>query len=743
MATSELTSNALLYTLTTDPNPLQVSTNGTITVVGSMPGQGTYDFDFLKIEVVSDSDPKTPSNLSLTSDVGAIVATPPTIKGPSGADWTVSVSGGTFTFYPPNDLGALQANTNLMFTLSNIPVNPLVGTTTVNLVGQVNKNTTPAQYLLGKFPQGFTLTQITPNPNTIDPNGTTTLNWTGSLGNYTLEYNGKSYPITSPPYQGAPNPANYSYQVDNLLETTTFYLTVTADSGAVQVQQECMVTVVRPQILSFQTSNNGTEARTGAPLTLSWQTQNVTSCDLVVNGVTLATNLPANATGYAVTAPRTSGNATFELIGYGSDRTQTVTSQFSILVYQFKLQTNSTQIATVGPMPYQLLVRPDGDRVFVACQYPYQLGSFNVQLANFPTHNSSLYMIDTSKFSSPISISPSPIDIIEGIAMPQSDPGTQCVTRLANNPANNNQVFFASNNAVVVNWDSSTNSMTTFPAAYVPTGLVSMVLGLGGTAQPGIGYPAVQYVDRRYFTNNLPQAQLVYLNSSSWSSFQGDLIAKLNELNMDFSGITLQKAFWSISAVSDWTLIAFSVAAQSSLYLIFIEADFYVRQVNIDNFITGPNFPPAVTWLTNSYGPYCVSGVDATQDTSIIVVMGPPGDGEIRRFQVPDEVRAVVASPDGVHLYASLKNNTVVRIQTEVGTNHIIDTIAGDPSGSNSWITPWALAISPDGTRLYVGDVGNVGNQTDGTQLPNGTIWQVEIADGSASSDVVPKHDKH
>ncbi|MEM9504118.1 MAG: hypothetical protein AAGA01_09200, partial [Cyanobacteria bacterium P01_E01_bin.43] len=189
---------------------------------------------------------------------------------------------------------------------------------------------------------------------------------------------------------------------------------------------------------------------------------------------------------------------------------------------------------------------------------------------------------------------------------------------------------------------------------------------------------------------------------------------------------------WSVAVVSGTVLITF-VANDTAIIdvdnsefhiplpLRMVRTEWPCREANwqaisISNFITGNRFPPAVTFLENRNHLYCVSGREVSTGKPVIVIMDET-DTEVRRIIVPAEVRAIVAAPNGVDLYATLDNDTVVRVATNGVDDPLLDH-------TNVGVKPWPLAISSDATRLYVGDV------IDPDKTPAGQIWQVGLADG-------------
>ena len=107
-------------------------------------------------------------------------------------------------------------------------------------------------------------------------------------------------------------------------QTTTYTLTATNSAG--QIQANVTVNVGQVRILSF-TSDPIYSPGSGAPVTLSWQTENATSVVLVGNDISPQSGLPVNGT---FTMHPTS-NATYTLTAYGPGG-QTVSVSISVFV---------------------------------------------------------------------------------------------------------------------------------------------------------------------------------------------------------------------------------------------------------------------------------------------------------------------------------------------------------------------------------------------------------------------------
>jgi hypothetical protein len=162
---------------------------------------------------------------------------------------------------------------------------------------------------VGAVPQVVTFVA---NPATIDAGQSTKLCWqvTGATS------------ISITPGVGSNLNANDCATVTPT-QTTTY--TLTATNGAGQIQANTTVNVGAVRILSF-TSDPVTSLAAGAPVTLSWTTQNATSVVIVGNELSPQT---LNPNGSLVIHPIT--NTTYTLTAYGPSG-QTVSVSISVFV---------------------------------------------------------------------------------------------------------------------------------------------------------------------------------------------------------------------------------------------------------------------------------------------------------------------------------------------------------------------------------------------------------------------------
>jgi hypothetical protein len=319
----------LSYSINTTPNPLQISSTGSITVV-VYKGPPEVSCSSLTFTISKGS-----YDIDLTTDPSTI-----TTSCPSG--WSVTADGaGRFTFTPNPGNGTIGPD-GLSFVFNNIAVNNDVGGTPLYIKEIVTPSGGQQQInainvTLSKFPQSFAFQYFNVDHPSVAPGGSVTLSWSGSANSQNVTYDySLSYNTTT-----FPNLPNAGHQVVNdLLETTVFTLNIAAN-GSAQYQQQVTVTVTQPQVGEFGIVGNPTKVLIGSSFQLYWQTVNADHCNLSINGVPTDSNLPANmseAPGFPVTAPSTPGTYSYALTAIGSDGKGGPSSTLQILVYEPPVQ---------------------------------------------------------------------------------------------------------------------------------------------------------------------------------------------------------------------------------------------------------------------------------------------------------------------------------------------------------------------------------------------------------------------
>ncbi|MBW4464898.1 MAG: hypothetical protein KME07_05595 [Pegethrix bostrychoides GSE-TBD4-15B] len=357
------TDNTVLsYTVTTNPNPLQISSSTsslTVVVYKSAPPEVTCSsLTFTVVPGKNDTD--------LTTDPGTITTSCPT-------GWTESSSAddpGVFTFTSTPGNGTIRAD-GLSFVFNNIAVNDQVGGTPLNIKetvtppsgGQPQINT--ISFTLSKFPKNFELQYFNINPATVAPGGTANLSWSGSASSQNVTYDySLSYGTNT--FDNLPN--TDSYPVENLLETTTFTLSIVA-GGSAQYQQQKTVTVNQPVIGEFGVVGDPVSVLPGSNIQLYWQTEDVDHCALTMNGKMIQDGLKNNQSSndpYSTTVPQAPGSYTYTLNAFPNQGDNNGVTRNAI-VNVFQPQVLSAPIEGVTPNPLQMLISPDDSKLFVAC----------------------------------------------------------------------------------------------------------------------------------------------------------------------------------------------------------------------------------------------------------------------------------------------------------------------------------------------------------------------------------------
>ncbi len=343
---ADTASTQLSYAVTTNPNPLQISSTGSITVSVYRANPPAIQCNQLQFSVAIGT-----SDIALTNSAN-ISTTCPT-------GWNLSSGGpGIFIFQPSGGSASIGPD-GLTFEFSNIAVNDQVGGTpfkieeTVTLNNQSQSNST--SFILSKFPQTFQFRYLQVQPTSVAPGGNVTVSWSGSGGSnydYSLSYNSTTIP----------NLPNVGKRVVNdLLETTVFTLTISAGENTL-FQQQVTAIVLQPVIEEFDVVVNpdGTLILASSPFQLYWQTQNAEYCTLTVNGIPTGSNLPANVDttqGYTVTAPAAGGIYSYTLTAVGSQGGSGPVKNLIINVYPIAINITS--------LPKQTLINADGSRLYV------------------------------------------------------------------------------------------------------------------------------------------------------------------------------------------------------------------------------------------------------------------------------------------------------------------------------------------------------------------------------------------
>ncbi|HEX8494990.1 MAG TPA: phage tail protein [Pyrinomonadaceae bacterium] len=215
----------LTYAVSSNPDPLQASPQtgdpslATLMIVVSNQTSSLIDCQSISFGFLQGTDAK-----DLFSDSTGIGTTAPT-------GWTIKQNGSLFTATPDISPAPIGKD-GLVFMLSNIKVNQQPGMTDMMVTEVTVSNTGTLACPLAKFPQKFKVGQLTAYPPTISAGESTTLSWSGTSGaTYALQYlNKDGNTVTITHVKGEPNqplPSTGNYTIDDVEQSTTFYLLVT------------------------------------------------------------------------------------------------------------------------------------------------------------------------------------------------------------------------------------------------------------------------------------------------------------------------------------------------------------------------------------------------------------------------------------------------------------------------------------------------------------------------------------
>jgi microcystin-dependent protein len=223
----------LTYAVSPSPDPLQVSGPASLRVVASTGGTDTVTVRSLVFRIIVRGS-GAPDAAALTyTDRGA------GLEGPAG--WTfTSLGEGVFRATPaPPDTAFAMTTQGLVFTIGNLLVNEMVGTTTLTIVESAwsaGQDLQPRRAVvpLPKFPVKFTAGDLAPSRPRVGFGETVTLQWRGSDADYRIAYGGDTAVIP---------PRARTWTSPPLEEATTFVLVARAQEGGSTVEDHFPVTV--------------------------------------------------------------------------------------------------------------------------------------------------------------------------------------------------------------------------------------------------------------------------------------------------------------------------------------------------------------------------------------------------------------------------------------------------------------------------------------------------------------------
>jgi hypothetical protein len=280
MRALEVSTTYLTYSMTTAPDPVQVSPSSqtpmsaTMTIVASVPrsvGTCTVSQIIITLPV---GDPQRPDAGDLTDVTPSPSAA--SISSSDGAPWTPSagIAPGVFVFTPPGG-SVRMASQSLTILLVGIQINPLVGTADVEIsewaAAQASAPPTPQAPPSGrsiiqvaKFPYGFYAYDFASTVAQINIGDTVTLHWVGSTNaTYSLAY------ADQPPVDIATGERTWTSPP--LYTSTGFILHASASVAGqtVTLDRQAWVIVASPKVVEFVATPSQIDYN--ETVTLSWR----------------------------------------------------------------------------------------------------------------------------------------------------------------------------------------------------------------------------------------------------------------------------------------------------------------------------------------------------------------------------------------------------------------------------------------------------------------------------------------
>jgi hypothetical protein len=267
--------------LETHPDPVQVSpqtgdtNHATLVVVADAPPGKPTAVDQVVISLPVGKAPCT-GPAYLTCDVGAVHAT----ATPSTAWRLLPLAGdGLFRFVRPDGVDPKVVDQSYTFSLANIPVSQIVGTSVITFIEQygdpddddyVRRTGT---FEVSKFPPDFAPVTFSSTTTAVDPGGTATLRWQGGPARYQMSWAGQ-------PAVDVTNVPGWVWTTPPLTTGTTFRLEVSTQSDGVTVSRsyDIRVDVLTPEVTLTGDTDH---VRAGDAVTLSWTTANVSDLKLI------------------------------------------------------------------------------------------------------------------------------------------------------------------------------------------------------------------------------------------------------------------------------------------------------------------------------------------------------------------------------------------------------------------------------------------------------------------------------
>jgi len=704
MPVTSSTTTSLNYAIVPSPDPLQVSNPASITIVISNIDLTAVSFNSIEIHVIYSQDLNSADALT----TGGIDINFPVGWNPPRS----SSSPGHFQFTPQLGNATLNPGASLLFALKDFQVNNQVGNTTLTIVSQYTTNgqsgapSTQSESLsLGKFPQEFSLSELRADKPIVSADETVILNWVGEKANYTLKYDEQTITIA-----GQQNAAPYNYPF-NLPGTTTFFLTATAGDGStVSAEREYTVMVLRPEILGFGTVGNVTASTPGSIVKVYWQTQNAVSCDLYVNGVLVLSDCPPNidpTQGMNVLMPSIPGTVNLVLCAYGSggnlngngaSAAPPATTSLPLFLLGFGGFPISSVSSVNLVQPFQLVPSADGSRLYVVGNYPGTLPASASTSDVTPSSAAASTVQDTSIPVGYLDLSNSgalyqPLDLSNyPIAINTSTPS---LSRLATLPGNSNYLFWAkddTNDAVRID---TTNS----PSQQQWRAVYAVATGTNNQTQ----FLAIKYQ---------PAGSIVTVGAYNVADLS--VVKELDVTNQSLSW----NLIWNVATNSTASTLLITTSLTNpqpgqNLYRYDVGSN-SIAQIKLPNCYRSTILPSYVAFSSNDKF-YYISGVDPTTSNSqpVIAVVDATSNAQIRAIPLSAQVRAMAVSPNGYHLFTTLADNSIVRVNVNTSA---IDKVFTPYDETHAF---WGLALNQPGTYLYITDIGD--------QKTPGQVWEFDV----------------
>lgn len=213
----------LKFTVASVSGPLEINSAATLNILATNenphPGSNPITVQSLEIKI-----PIGANANQLTTEIPDV--TPPPDQGWNPQAQSTSGDHQVYPFIPQSgDVGAQ----GVVFEVTNFTVNGSEGQTSI-VVTQVTEGGSHTSHLpLVKGPFAWTPLSLTADPVGVLSGGSTMLNWNGPVGTVlTISYlNGAGQEITIPSEGQQSLASQGTTPVDDLTETTTFYLTAT------------------------------------------------------------------------------------------------------------------------------------------------------------------------------------------------------------------------------------------------------------------------------------------------------------------------------------------------------------------------------------------------------------------------------------------------------------------------------------------------------------------------------------